>query len=231
MRRRRNNGAEQISVKEHMMPEMAESPEHHGDDFHQKPAPEPNPAMSFARNYVARLKQILDNLDYNSICEVIELFLTARAKGGTVFFLGNGGSAATACHFANDLCASASPDGHVPFRSISLTANTAFLTCLANDCGYENVFSGQLRNLMHSGDVVVGISASGNSPNVVNALQYAAQNGGIPVAIVGFDGGKMKNMTRYCIHVESEKGEYGPVEDVHMVLDHLTSMYLSSIPR
>jgi D-sedoheptulose 7-phosphate isomerase len=114
---------------------------------------------------------------------------------------------------------------------VSLTSNSAVLTCLANDIGYENVFVWQLRNLMRPGDVVVGISASGNSPNAVKALEYAAENGGIPVAIVGFDGGRMKRVAKYAIHVETEKGEYGPVEDVHMVLDHLISNYLASVPE
>jgi D-sedoheptulose 7-phosphate isomerase len=84
---------------------------------------------------------------------------------------------------------------------------------------------------MRSGDVVVGISASGNSPNAVKALEYAAENGGIAVALVGFDGGIMKNIASHVIHIETEKGEYGPVEDVHMVLDHLISTYLTLIAK
>ena len=82
---------------------------------------------------------------------------------------------------------------------------------------------------MQPEDIVVGISASGNSPNAVKALEFAVENGGIAVAIVGFDGGKMKEIAPYAIHVETEKGEYGPVEDVHMVLDHLISTYLASV--
>ncbi len=183
----------------------------------------------FARGYVERLMAILRGLDCTAIGRVIDLFLEVRSKGNTIFFLGNGGSAATACHFANDFGFGASPEGHTPFRCISLTSNSAFITCLANDIGYENIFSWQLRNLMRPGDVVVGISASGNSPNAVKALEYADQNGGVPVAIVGFDGGKMKEIARYVIHVETDKGEYGPVEDVHMVLDHLITKYLSYI--
>jgi D-sedoheptulose 7-phosphate isomerase len=141
--------------------------------------------------------------------------------------LGNGGSAATACHFANDLGVCASPEGKTPFRAISLASNMAYVTCLANDMGYDDIFSGQLRNFMQPGDVVVGISASGNSPNAVNALDYANKNKASSVAIVGFDGGLMKQKANYVIHVKSEKGEYGPVEDVHMVLDHLISTYFA----
>lgn len=187
--------------------------------------------VEFARGYVDHLVDILRGLDCDAVARVIDLFLETRRNHNTIFFLGNGGSAATSCHFANDLGFGASPEGHTPFRALSLTANSAFLTCLANDIGYENVFAWQLRNMMREGDPVVGISASGNSPNVVKALEYARDHGGIPVAIVGFDGGAMKKVARYVIHVETEKGEYGPVEDVHMVLDHLISNFLARVER
>ena len=191
----------------------------------------PQTPAEFARHYLDHLISVLRRVDCDSIAQVIDLFLQARSNGNTIFFLGNGGSAATAAHFANDLGFCASPEGSVPFRALSLTSNTAFITCLANDTGYENIFSLQLRNLMRPGDVVVGISASGNSPNAVKALEYARQSGGIPVAVVGFDGGAMKKIAAYSIHVETEKGEYGPVEDVHMVLDHLISNYLATVKR
>ncbi len=183
----------------------------------------------FARMYIDHVSEVLRRLDCDAVGHVIELFKRTRTAGGTIFFLGNGGSAATASHFANDLGFCASPEGRTPFRAISLTANNAFITCLANDIGYENVFTWQLRNLMHRNDVVVGISASGNSPNAVNALEFAGQQGGRTVAIVGFDGGRMKAIAEYVIHVESQKGDYGPVEDVHMVLDHLISTYLAGV--
>ena len=110
----------------------------------------------FAREYVEHLITILRGLDYAAVGRVIDLFLEARTAGNTIFFLGNGGSAATVCHFANDFGFCASPEGHTPFRCLSLTANSAFITCLANDIGYDNIFSWQLRNLMRPGDVVVG---------------------------------------------------------------------------
>jgi D-sedoheptulose 7-phosphate isomerase len=182
----------------------------------------------FARSYVKRLESVLSRLDFDAISRVIDLFLEARGRDATIFFLGNGGSAATSSHFANDMGVCASPEGRRPFRSLSLTDNNAFMTCLANDVGYENVFFRQLRNLMRPGDIVVGISASGNSPNVVKALDYAEKEGGIAVAIVGFDGGKMKRIARHTIHVETEAGEYGPSEDVHMILDHLITGYLAA---
>ena len=186
----------------------------------------PDP-VDYAGNYIKRLVDLLESLNRQEIERVIELFLDARERGATIFFLGNGGSAATACHFANDMGVCASPEGKKPFRAISLAANMSYVTCLGNDIGYENIFTGQLRNLMQVGDIVVGISASGNSPNAVNALDYANQNNAVSVAIVGFDGGAMAQKAKFVIHVKSEKGEYGPVEDVHMVLDHLISTYLA----
>lgn len=182
---------------------------------------------NYAIDYVKRLETLMNNLDFDSIGRIIDEFAKSRERGSTIFFMGNGGSAATANHFANDLGVCASPEGKIPFRSLSLAANVAFLTCLGNDFGYESVFVRQLKNLMRPLDLVVGISASGNSPNVVNALQYAADNEGIPVAIVGFDGGQMKKIATHVIHVKSEKGEYGPVEDIHMILDHLISTFLA----
>ncbi len=180
----------------------------------------------YAKNYIKRLQSILDDLDIESVVKVIDEFIEARDRGSTIFFMGNGGSAATSDHFANDLNVCASPEGQPPFKSLSLSSNSAYLTCLGNDFGYESIFARQLKNLMKASDVVVGISASGNSPNVVNALEYASQKGGIPVAIVGFDGGQMKKIAKHVIHVKSEKGEYGPVEDLHMILDHLISTCL-----
>jgi len=192
---------------------------------------DPSTGVEFARRYLTRLTALLQRLDCDAVARVIDAFLDARARGNTIFFLGNGGSAATSAHFANDLGFCSSPEGHTPFRALSLTTNTAFITCLANDIGYENVFAWQLRNLMRPGDIVVGISASGNSPNAVKALEYAKNNGGIPVALVGFDGGAMKKIAAHVVHVETEKGDYGPVEDVHMVLDHLISTYLATIEK
>ncbi len=188
-------------------------------------------SQEFAVSYLKRIAAVLANLDVQAVAQVIEVFLEARDRDASIFFLGNGGSAATALHFANDLGVCASPEGRRPFRAVSLTANTSLITCLANDIGYENVFRWQLRNLMRPGDVVVGISASGNSPNVVRGLEYAEQNGGIPVALVGFEGGEMKKIAKHVVHVPTDQGEYGPSEDVHMVLDHLISTYLALIPE
>ena len=187
--------------------------------------------VAFAQRYVQRVQNLLKNLDINAVAAVIDVFVHARQRGNTIFFVGNGGSAATAEHFANDLTVGAASGGGPLFRAVSLASNMALLTCIANDFGYDCVFERQLSNLMKAGDVVVGISASGNSPNVVKALEYAANNAGIPIAIVGFDGGRMKNIAKHVIHLASPKGDYGPVEDVQLVLDHLITQCLAELDR
>lgn len=183
-----------------------------------------NPA-AFADAYINYLQSVLLRVDTSEIGRFIETLLDARKRGATIFFIGNGGSAATASHFANDLAFGTNDYEH-PFRVVSLTDNVAVLTALGNDFGYEEIFVRQLRVLGSKGDVLVGISASGNSPNLLKAFDYASSAGIKTVAITAFDGGKMKVVANEGIHVPTEAKEYGPAEDVHMVLDHLVGAYL-----
>ncbi|MDO8463838.1 MAG: SIS domain-containing protein [Gallionella sp.] len=183
-----------------------------------------NPA-AFAGAYINYLQSVLLRIDTSEIGRFIETLLDARERGATIFFIGNGGSAATASHFANDL-AYGTNDYEQPFRVVSLTDNVPVLTALGNDFGYEEIFVRQLRVLGSKGDVLVGISASGNSPNLLKAFDYALSAGIKTVAITAFDGGKMKDMADEGVHVPTEPKEYGPAEDAHMVLDHLVGAYL-----
>ena len=189
----------------------------------------PNPG-AFAEAYIKYLQSVLHLVDTAEIGRFIETLLDARRRGATVFFIGNGGSAATASHFANDLAYGCN-DYEQPFRAVSLTDNVPVLTALGNDFGYEEIFVRQLKVLGKRGDVLVGISASGNSPNVIKAFDYALSAGIKTVAITAFDGGKMKAMADEGIHVPTEPKEYGPAEDVHMVLDHLVGAYLMRCVR
>lgn len=184
----------------------------------------PDPA-AFAGAYIQYLQSVLMGIEVKDIARFIETVLDARSRGATVFFIGNGGSAATASHFANDL-AFGTNDYENPFRVISLTDNIPVLTALGNDFGYEEIFVRQLRVLGRPGDVLVGISASGNSPNLIRAFDYANSAGIKTVAITAFDGGKMRTMAAEGIHVPTGAKEYGPAEDAHMVLDHLVGAYL-----
>lgn len=187
----------------------------------------PDPA-AFASAYIEYLGKVLKDIDVNEIAGFAKTLLDARERGATVFFIGNGGSAATASHFANDLSIGTNSYDK-PFRVMSLTDNVAILTAIGNDFGYGDIFVRQLRVLAKPGDVLVGISASGNSPSILNAFEHARGAGIKTVALTAFDGGKMKGMADEGIHVPTAPKEYGPAEDAHMILDHLIGAYLMRV--
>ena len=186
--------------------------------------------VEFARGYLEYLQAVLRRIDPAEIGRFIRTLLDARERSAAIFFIGNGGSAATASHFANDLSIGTN-EYDKPFRAFSLTDNVPILTAIGNDFGYEEIFVRQLRALGKSGDVLIGISASGNSPNLLKAFEYASSIGISTVAITAFDGGKMKALASQGIHVPTDFKEYGPAEDAHLVLDHLVSAYLMRYVR
>jgi D-sedoheptulose 7-phosphate isomerase len=179
--------------------------------------------MEFARQWLDGLVGCLDTLSLEPIAQVIGYLDTAYQEGKQVFIIGNGGSAATASHMACDLGKSVLPkdDREIArrFRVIALTDNVPWMTALANDLGYEYVFSEQLKNLVQRGDLVIAISGSGNSPNIVEAVKVARALEAKVVGILGFDGGVLREMVDSHILVKSDR--YGYVEAVHMALDHL----------
>jgi D-sedoheptulose 7-phosphate isomerase len=185
---------------------------------------------AFAEAYLDYLAKVLKEIDTEAIGRFIQTLLDARERGAAIYFIGNGGSAATASHFANDLGIGTNSYDK-PFRAVSLTDNQAIITAIGNDFGYEEVFVRQLRILGRPGDVVVGISASGNSPNLLRAFEYAKSSGIKTIAITAFDGGKMKLMADDGIHVPTAPKEYGPAEDGHMILDHLIGAFLMRFVR
>lgn len=183
---------------------------------------------AFAKNYFSYLYKLLEELDTSQIASFAREMESARQNCNTVFFVGNGGSAATASHMANDF----GTDIHKrtltdkPYRAMSLVDNCAVMLAVANDTGYENLFVGQLKIHYRKGDKLIAISASGNSPNVVAAAQWVKKQGGTVIALVGFDGGRLKEISDVAVQVKALKGEYGPVEDIHLVLDHLVTYWL-----
>lgn len=183
-----------------------------------------NPA-GYVRNYLNYLAEISSQIDEAQVGKFIEIILSARDQGRAVYFIGNGGSAATASHFANDIQIGTRTTGK-PFRVQSLTDNVAILTAVGNDYGYDYIFVKQLEALLVEGDVVVAISASGNSPNVVKGIAFAKSKKCKTVSLTGFDGGQIKKTADLNVHVPSQKGEYGPVEDFHMIFDHIIGSYL-----
>lgn len=185
---------------------------------------------AFAEAYLEYVSQVLKNISSSEVGRFIRTLLDARERGATIFFIGNGGSAATASHFANDL-AIGTCSYEKPFRALSLSDNVAIITAVGNDFGYADIFVRQLRVLGKPGDLVVAISASGNSPNLLAAFDYAREAGIKTIALTAFDGGKMKQVAAEGIHVPTGPKEYGPAEDAHMVLDHLVGAYLMRAVR
>jgi D-sedoheptulose 7-phosphate isomerase len=182
----------------------------------------------YAKDYVEKLKGVLDRLPWEAVDRVLQVLEDAYQRRSQVFVIGNGGSAATASHMMNDLCKGTvghKGDGTWPrFRVVALTDNVALMTAWANDTDYNHIFSEPLKTLAQRGDVLVAISASGNSPNIITAVEAAKQMGVKVVGLAGFGGGQLAKLADVAFVVVSN--EYGPVEDVHMILDHIITGYL-----
>jgi D-sedoheptulose 7-phosphate isomerase len=168
--------------------------------------------------HICDLHEVLDNISPAPVERVVELILAAHRDGRHVYILGNGGSASTASHFACDLSKATIVGDASRLRVTSLTDNVAVLTAWANDTSYERVFAEQLLSLAAPGDVVVIISASGDSPNVLAAARTARELGAATVALVGFAGGALKDLVDVAVQVGSH--DYGVVEDCQLVLEH-----------
>ena len=181
-----------------------------------------------AQRYFERLRQVLDGIDHSEIERFVDLLLQARQSGQNIFFVGNGGSAATSSHFANDLSIGTRQQ-EKSFKVISLVDNIATLSAIGNDYGYDQIFARQIKVYGQKGDLLVGISASGNSPNLLRAFESGRELGLVTVSITAFDGGKLKQIADHSVHVPTNAGEYGPAEDAHLILDHLITYYFQNV--
>ena len=170
-------------------------------------------------DYISTLQATIERLPQPLIAHVVDVLEEARLQGRQVFIMGNGGSASTATHFVCDLAKNTRQEGLPHYRAIGLTDNMAIFSAYANDEGYETVFANQLANLIHPGDIVIGISASGNSKNVLNAVVEAHKHRAMVIGFSGFDGGKLAGMVDINIHVDSHVIEH--VEDIHLMLEHM----------
>ena len=176
------------------------------------------------QEYLDQMCQTLQNLPRNEIAQAIEILAKARREGRRIFVFGNGGSAATASHFVCDLGKGTVQEGKPRFRVIALNDNMALFSAYANDFGYETVFAEPLASLAESGDVAIGISTSGNSANVLRAMDVARERGLTTIGLTGFQGGKLKDKVDLCIIVPSDSMQR--IEDAHLVILHAVFLAL-----
>ena len=177
--------------------------------------------MDSINSYLLEVRRVLSNMPANALREVVLLLHQAWKQGKQVFIFGNGGSASTASHMANDLSKATIVPGKRRMRVIALTDNISIITAWANDGSFEDIFKEQLQNLLQPGDIVIGISASGNSPNVLRAMEFSRLRGALNIGWTGLSGGELRELVDVCIHCPTD--DIGIVESVHLVMDHLVT--------
>ena len=179
--------------------------------------------MTFLEQYRADLLKAIDAVDLQKVSQAIEWFKEARDTGRTIFVCGNGGSAATASHFACDIVKGCSYCRSSRFRIMALTDQLPTITAYANDVGYDAVFVEQLKNFAKPDDLFMAISGSGNSPNVLSAMDYAASIHCRTVALTGRDGGRLGPMAQ--LNIQVPVSHMGRIEDAHMNVCHMIAYY------
>lgn len=179
------------------------------------------------KQYIEMEKQVLDALSSESINEVMNVLEEARLCGKRIFIFGNGGSASTASHLECDFNKGISYDQDIKYDIECLSDNVPMLMAIANDIGYEDIFVVPLKNKLKKGDVVIGISGSGNSENVIRAVEYANEIEAITIGFTGYEGGRLKEISKYSIHVPVSNMQI--VEDVHLILNHMMMFILSGM--
>lgn len=174
---------------------------------------------SAIKKYYDREIKVIQNLNLDEINDAMNAIYNTYDRGGTIYVCGNGGSAATASHMQNDFNKGVSEYTDKKFNFYCLNDNVATVMAVANDIGYEEVFRFQLRGKMKKGDLFIGISGSGNSKNVLNAAEYAKEQGVFVVGVTGYGGGKLKELADFRMHVDENDMQIA--EDVHMTFDHM----------
>ncbi|MCY3872116.1 MAG: SIS domain-containing protein [Gemmatimonadetes bacterium] len=178
---------------------------------------------AFVENYIAQNLTLLKSLDAGAIARIIAEFGKARDARKRIYAIGNGGSASTASHFVNDMGKGASIGRETRFKTIPLTDNVEWMTALSNDLCYEDVYVEQLKNFAEPDDVLLAISGSGNSENVLQAVRYANDVGCVTIGFTGFEGGKLRELVQHCVVIPSD--HMGRIEDMHLILQHMICYY------
>jgi len=181
----------------------------------------------FTNGYFTELKKTLDEIPMERVDKIVQMIYKAYRNNKYVFIMGNGGSASTASHFACDLGKGTICEGKPRFRVVSLNDNMPLITALSNDFGYERVFIEQLMNLVSPDDLVISITGSGNSPNILKAVEYAKKQGAKTIGLIGFGGGKLQEIVDE--HITVSNTNYGQVEDIHLILAHALSQYFKEM--
>jgi D-sedoheptulose 7-phosphate isomerase len=184
---------------------------------------------SFIDSYQSGLQTAMESVNAETFSSFMKALCTLHKEGRRLFVIGNGGSAATASHFACDLGKNAVPPGNPRFKVVALTDSIPAITAYGNDNGYASVFAEQLTNLMASGDILLAISASGNSPNIIEAVTLARESGLSVIGMAGFDGGKLAELSDWAITIPGTT--YEQIEDAHMILTHMIVLWFKQHPE
>jgi len=176
------------------------------------------------KDYLSQVTDTLSQLLVDRIAKVVEVLSEARDRGSRIFIFGNGGSAATASHFAGDLTKGAICKGKPRIKAFALTDNIPLISAWANDTDYGNIFSEQLESFIEPNDIAIAISGSGNSQNVLNGAKVARAKGGTTIGFIGFNGGKLKDLVDIALVVPNHNMEQ--VEDIHLLLGHVITTCL-----
>jgi D-sedoheptulose 7-phosphate isomerase len=185
-------------------------------------------SKQLAARFLRDFEELLQRVNLDAVERIYQILRGARDRGATVYLAGNGGSAATAAHWVNDLGKGAKQSNRLPLRVMNLSDNVSWLTALANDEGYERVFAGQLENFAKANDVLVVLSASGNSPNLLRAVELARARKLKSIGFLGFDGGALRNVVDEVLLLPTPRGAYGLVESGHDLFCHILTACLAA---
>jgi len=208
---------------------MPASPERHPPAGKAGSTGPTGPVTDWICRYLQKQKEALDSIPQDAVARLVDRFRAALAEDRQIFVFGNGGSAANASHFITDLGKGASDKVGKRFRCLSINDNVSWLTALGNDYAYEDVFVRQLENYARAGDLVMAMSVSGNSPNVVKAVDWAKRNGVFTVALVGGKRGRLAEIADLPVVIDSH--HYGRVEDAHMAICHMVCYAFMEMPE